>query len=333
MNKRYVIGIDGGGSTTECFLTDDTGTLLAHTISDGSNHQIVGIDLTVKHICDAIDKACHQVGITRKDLSYVYMGLAGADLEEDFILLNNAFAQVFPGDRFHIVNDTWIAFECGTGLGWGAVSICGTGTNIAVKHPNGEVFSVRALRYTLGNYGGGNHLSVIALHHAFRCDESTGPTTRLVEVLPQFCECETMDELAYRIYESNYTYHKKYNIPRLVFDLADEGDEVCLKIIRNMGVELGTMLTGLIKKAKLESTSMPVILSGSQYTKDKNLLLINALKEKLLEDVPHAKIHVVQCSPALGAVFGALRCIDVKLSETRRRDIQQHVEELFLKKE
>lgn len=322
MSKRYVAGLDGGGSTTVCILADELGNLLTCSVSEGSNHQIAGMAATVKVVCGTIDAACAQIGIVREELSYIYMGIAGADLEEDHVLLNMEFGKAFSNVPFSIVNDIWIALECGTELGWGAVSVCGTGSNIAVKRPDGRVFTVRALRYMLGNYGGGAHLSEIALHHAFRCEEYTGVYTRLAEMLPAFCECESMEELARRIYESNYTYHTRYNIPKLVFDLADCGDTVCSRIINEMGREIGEMLAGLIQKAGLASERLQVILSGSQYTKDHHRVLISAVEKRLLKDVLHAEICVVRCPPALGAIFGALHQIGAELSAERRRDIQ-----------
>ena len=94
--------------------------------------------------------------------------------------LINAFEKEFEEVPFLIENDRWNIFACESNS-WGAVSVCGTGSSMAVKGKDGQILSSRALRYMLGNYGGGNHLTEIALHFAFRCDEHTGDYTRLAE--------------------------------------------------------------------------------------------------------------------------------------------------------
>lgn len=319
---RYIAGVDGGGSKTACMIADETGRILSYAVAQGSNHQIAGLSMTVKNVCFAIKQACAQIGIQYEQLSFIYIGIAGADLEEDYILLKKGFSSAFRAIPFSIINDVWIAFSCKTGSNWGAVSICGTGNNLAVKSEDGTIYSVRALRYMLGNYGGGHHLAEIALHHTFRCEEGTGRHTRLVDILPAYCECTSMDELARRIYESDYQYYKDYNIPKLVFDLAWGGDQVCLDIITTMGHELGTMLAGLIAKAGLQDTEIPVVLSGSQYSKDEHQLLLGPLMRQLRTMVPKAQVEVVKCPPVVGAVISGLQKIGVKLADAQREEMQ-----------
>jgi len=61
-------------------------------------------------------------------LVYIW-GLAGADLESDFILLNSEFKGYFKDTYFKIVNDSWLVFSTMSEKDSGAVSICGTGKN------------------------------------------------------------------------------------------------------------------------------------------------------------------------------------------------------------
>ena len=328
--QRIIAGVDGGGVKTACIIADESGRILGYSITKGSNHQICGISLAMENVYQSICKAAQSAGIGVSDLSFIFLGLAGADLNEDFQILNDNFKRIIHGIPFKIVNDTWIAFSSMTSSNWGAASICGTGNNLAVKDKNDNIYSVRALKYVLGNYGGGQHLADIALHYAFRCDESTGSYTRLIEVLPAYCGCKDMNELAIKTYKSNYQYYKAFNIPKLVFDLAEEGDMVCMEIITRMGNEIGTMLSGLITKAGLENERIPVILSGSQYTKDLKQQMINPLKEQLGKTVPNAKVEVLRYPPVVGAVISAMKELGIELDEKKLEELRQDSKKRFV---
>lgn len=69
------------------------------------------------------------------------VGLAGADLESDFILLNNQFSKYFRNIDFKMVNDSWIVYSAMSEKSWGVVSVYGAGSNIAIKAVNGETYS------------------------------------------------------------------------------------------------------------------------------------------------------------------------------------------------
>jgi len=328
ISRRYIAGVDGGGTKTACIIADENGLALSSAITEGSNHQISGFPLTVKNVCLALDNACMQLGISRNELSYIYLGMAGADSREDLTMMNQGFSLAFGNTPFQVVNDIWIAFACEANLNWGAVSICGTGNNLAVKDRQEKTHTVRALRYVLGNYGGGRHLAEIAMHWAFRCDEHTGPNTLLVDMLPSVCNCADMDELALKVYESGYQYYKQFNIPKLVFELAEQEDKICMSVISEMGIQIGTMLGRLICHAKLGAESIPVILAGSLYTNDSNRLMIGPLEEKLRSYVPLADVRLVECPPVFGAVLKGLEAIGITVEGSRRLVLRAQVQEM-----
>lgn len=326
-NKKYIVGIDGGGTKTACMMVDLETWQTACAVTGGSNHQIVGITGTQESVRQALDLACEKLGASKDDIAFVFLGMAGADFPEDFVLLRQGLGEVLGDIPFEISNDIWIVFASAAETNWGAVSICGTGSNVAVKTPKGDVHSVRALRYELGNYGGGNHLTDIALHHAFRCDEGTGVYTRLADELPAHCNAADMNDLAMKVYTSNYRYAYAYNVPRLVYELAAQGDEICVKIIREMGETLGEMLGRLIARAGLGDHPVPVVLAGSQYAKDPNGLLVNPFCQILRQFVPGASVKIAEDPPVLGAVVNAAAAIGATIPEGCMKQLAQTARE------
>lgn len=290
---RYVIGIDGGGTKTVCVLANELGEVMDVSFTGCSNHQICGIDTAVHTVTELIDNSVKKSG---------------------------------PRMKLEIVNDIWIAFSSGIVNGWGAVSMCGTGHNTAVITPEGRTFGIRALRYILGNYGGGRHITDDAFHYAFRSSEHTGDYTELERLLPQYCGARDMNELAALVYQSGYTYQYQFNITKLVFDLADEGDPVSRRIVRNMGNELGRMTGGLIKRAGISEIRVPIVLGGSVFTNCGSGLIINCYCESLSKLVPDFDLHILKKPPVLGAVLTGLKSIGVKVDDALAEKIFKSME-------
>ncbi|MDN8760537.1 BadF/BadG/BcrA/BcrD ATPase family protein, partial [Staphylococcus aureus] len=49
INKKYYIGIDGGGTKTEGVIGNNYGEIIGHTLAESTNIQVKGLD-TVKEI-------------------------------------------------------------------------------------------------------------------------------------------------------------------------------------------------------------------------------------------------------------------------------------------
>ena len=92
LNKRYVAGVDGGGTKTACMIADETGSILGYAVAEGSNHQISGFPLAIENVYLSIRTACAQADISFSQLSFIYLGMAGADSADDFDMLNRAFS-------------------------------------------------------------------------------------------------------------------------------------------------------------------------------------------------------------------------------------------------
>ncbi len=327
----YVIGIDGGGTKTACVLADSSGNVLSVGFGRCSNHQICGMDAAVETISALVRDSAVEAGLRPSDIGLVMMGLAGADSEADLKGLYGGLARALPGMKIKIVNDIWIAFDSEVRKGWGAISICGTGHNAAVKTPDGRTVGIRALKYILGNYGGGRCLTDEAFHCAFRSSEHTGPFTALENRLPEYCGVPDMDRLAEAVYRSGYQFQYRYNVPKLVFRLAGD-DAVCRRLVGHMGEELGAMLSGLIEKAGLCGRAVPVVLGGSLYVNDDGDCLLSSFSESLARKVPKFHLHLLKTPPVCGAVLMGFREAGAPLEERSEQKLRRALSEK-LKKE
>ena len=52
---KYIIGIDGGGTKTECAIADLSGKILYRTFGKSSNFLTIGIDAAVENLFELIE--------------------------------------------------------------------------------------------------------------------------------------------------------------------------------------------------------------------------------------------------------------------------------------
>ncbi len=302
----YIAAFDGGGTKTRCIIGDETGHILADHCIGASNHQTVGFDGTKNILVELFEKSLKTAGIKAQDISMAYLGLSGADMEPDFIMLNKLCSEIFGPIPYRVVNDTWIAMRSGLKGNWGAVAICGTGANSAVIHPDGRRVILRALSYMLGGYGGGSDLAITALHHAFRADEGTGRTTLLTKFLPQTFGANDMEGLLKLLYpENKLGIEDLGKITPLIFELANKGDAVCQDLLSDMGGEMGEILGGLISRLEMENMEIPVVIGGNVF-KGSGPILIDSFCCSLHKTAPYAFLVHSKFPPVAGAYLSAM---------------------------
>ncbi len=305
----YVAGIDGGATKTRCLVGDTNGNILGDYTLGASNHQTAGKSQAKAIINEVYKGALEKAKLKNEDINYVYLGLSGADLPSDFEFLNKLCRDIFQTGTFKVVNDAWIGMRSGLKGTWGAVSICGTGSNAGACSPDGRSTILSALSYELGNYGGGGHITEKALHHAFRAHEGTGRDTALVTEIPLLFGVDNMDDLLTRFYPKRLVKEEELkSVPPLVFRLANDRDNVCRKLLIDMGHVIGELILGVIKKLGMENLEVPVVLGGSVYKGD-NPLLIDELTTTVHGEVPKAYFIVPTLPPAAGAYLSALDSI------------------------
>jgi N-acetylglucosamine kinase-like BadF-type ATPase len=308
----FVAAYDGGGTKTRCWIGDKNGNILADCLGGPSNHQSCGPEETRRVISDLLQEALQKANLQKSDISYAFLGLAGADLPSDFEMLYELLHPVFGEVPFKIVNDAWIIMRSAITSPWGAVCICGTGSNSGAAHPDGRQAILRSLGYSLGNYGGGGDITREALHYAFRADEKTGPDTLLEKHLPEVFGASDMEDLVGKFYpeQEEGIYQKMKKVPPLVFELASKGDKVCQDILIHMGEVLGDMTAGVIKRLAMCDMEIPVVLGGSVFH-GSNPLLIDAFTLAIHRTAPKAYMLLPTLPPVAGAYLYGLDAMKV----------------------
>jgi len=128
MKKSYVIGLEGGGTTTRVMVSDLQGNILAYKES-GSSHPHK--DLHAKqHIEEAFLSAVNEAKVKLNEILFFTAGLPGYDKKEDITWLKPLLDIKGLSSPRLIVNDCEVGHVGAFLFEPGIMAISGTGSNI-----------------------------------------------------------------------------------------------------------------------------------------------------------------------------------------------------------
>lgn len=311
MENRYIIGVDGGGTKTRMVLGDTDGKILADIERGGTNHQHVGEKRCKAELNAGFLKLLALTGLEQSVITAVYLGLSGADIKSDFDLYNRVCGQVFGNVQFEVGNDVWLVMRGGLETQVGSVVVCGTGSNAASTNKEGKSAVLRQLEYELGAYGGSTDIAREAFHFAFRSNEQTGRKTALETEIPLQLGLSTIEECIPLFYPTKtITVSQIGEVTKLVFDLADYGDQVCHDLLVAHGQTLADNLLGTLRQVDALDDEMPIVLGGTLFSFEETPLMTR-FKNTIKISAPNTHFVTGIKPPVMGAYLKALDMLGI----------------------
>ena len=297
------LGVDAGGSKTHALLVDETGHVLGRGLGGNGNHQ-TAFEAARNSIADACQKALHEAGVTKEQVTFAYFGLAGADREPDYAILRPIMASL-DFKQHAIACDTMIGMRAGTNRPYGAVIISGTGFNAAARSPHGDELQYGGFGYLFGDgQGSGTDLAIHAFRTAIRASEGREQATLLSELVPQRLGYHTIQEM----YDDALYNGKRpdHALAKVMFEAAGQGDAVAIRILQEAGREHANAANALIKRLGMEQEHFDVVLAGSVLSRGSTPHMVDAIQEELAAVAPYAKTVKLTVDPVVGAVMSAM---------------------------
>jgi N-acetylglucosamine kinase-like BadF-type ATPase len=302
----FVLGLDGGGSRTQCVILDDRGQEISRGQGGPSNHQSVGVEEASKAIADALTTTIDAAG--NPPLSVACWGMAGLDRPEDEHILKQMAERFLPQIHVEVVHDSTIALVGGTnGKRVGVVIIAGTGSIAVGYHPSGRIARASGWGHLLGDEGSGHYIALRGLNAATRAHDGRGPMTILVDRLTEAVKVPTLEDLANRIYLEGWTAPEIAALAPVVLKAAEEGDDQATVIVKEAGMELALAARVVIEALGMGKDTFEVVLSGGIFKGSPRMVEI--IKEELGNVIPHADVILPRREPVIGAGLIALEVV------------------------
>ena len=297
------LGLDAGGTKTFCLIADDTGHVTGFGRGGTGNYEGYGVEAAAGEIRTAVEGALGAAGLHLSDIDGIGMGVAGADIPEDYDMLDrDIFAPLFGAIPRILRNDSMGGLRGGTRDPFGVVIACGTGCVCAGVNRDGKETRVGGISEDYGDRVSGSSLGIHGLKAVWRArDGVTGPTA-MTEKFVTRSGCTDVEALFHEMYYGRITYVDLQPMAKLVFDAAWEGDAIACDILEWGGRYLGQMVNAAIRRLGMEREDFDVVMAGSVF-KGRSPVLMDALGMTVHRECPGARLVLPIYEPVVGALL------------------------------
>jgi glucosamine kinase len=237
LGNTYKIGVDGGGSKTECILVNDAGEIVARHIAPGCNPSVVGALQAQLIVTDALNALIStSISDAAKPVSRTLLCMAGS----------RSFWSEFAGaladfGAVTAVDDSLPVLELATQGKPGLVLHSGTGSFVAARAPDGTVHYAGGLGWRFGDGGSGYDIGRRAIARGllelqgWTVGSRIGPTVRDHTKLGATADAGAVSRFFYHHPDANRVVAA---LAPAILRLASEGDHKASEIVIESGSEL-----------------------------------------------------------------------------------------------
>src|SRR5688500_16895085 len=272
---RYYLGADLGATKTHTLIADETGRALGFGESGPANHESVGYDGMFQSMYEGLEQSLRSAGLKKEQIAGAGFGVAGYDWPSETEATASVIDRLSLGAPYKFVNDSVPGLIAGSEEGWGIVVVSGTGSNCrGWDREHEREGRVTGHGVMMGEGAGGSEL----MH---RCMQIVGyswtkrlPKTTLADAMIAYVGAKDLEDLM-RGY-TTYEYHVGAEAARIVFRVAEEGDQAARDLIFWAGTELGEMANAVIRQLEFENLAFDVVMTGSMF--DGGRMLIEPMR-------------------------------------------------------
>ncbi|MBN2310475.1 MAG: hypothetical protein JXR94_15990, partial [Candidatus Hydrogenedentes bacterium] len=248
------------------------------------------------------------------DIAGIGMGIAGADLPEDYDMLEREIFIPLLGDTPRAFrNDSMAGLRGGTRNPYGIVIACGTGCVCAGRSPGGREARVGGLGGEFGDECTGTDIGRAGLRRVWQARDRIIPPTLLTAKFVERAGCHDAEELFYKLYRQELAESDLQPMAKLVFDAAVEGDRAACGILEEGGRYLAAMVNAVARTLDMTRDSFEVVMAGSVF-KGSSPVLADAMRTGIHRVCPHAETVPPMFEPVVGALLMGME-LDLAVSE------------------
>ncbi len=302
MNRTYYLGVDGGQSSTNAMIGDESGRVVGFGRGGPCNHvkasegraKFTGAILGC--LADAFKQASLDPGTIR--FASACLGFSGGPADKEAILRD-----LLRADNMHVTHDAAIALSGATAGDPGIIVIAGTGSIAFGRNARGETARAGGWGYVFGDEGGGFDLTRQALRAVLRHEEGWGPATILRPILLKETGASDANDLLHRFYTTDFPRPRIAAFSKLVDIAANAGDPVAVQLLKEGAGELAAYAQAVRHRLFLDPDPISVAYIGGVF---RSRILLQRFRA-ILEGDGQICVVAPRYGPAAGALIEAYR--------------------------
>ena len=304
-----VIGIEGGGTKTDCLVVDVDGAVRGNGKGGPSNILVVGKEKAKESILSAVQEATQGIGKSARALA-LCVGAAGSGNPEGRRMMQEALEDLDLAERNLIVHDGVISLMGATAGRPGIVVVAGTGCVCFGMNSKGEFARSSGWGFILGDEGSGYDIARRAMTSSLRAHDGRGPPTSLSDKFVKRLELSTIEDLVKKVYAEAMERHEVSALAPLVLEAAQEGDKVATDILTYAGQELGLAVVAVALRLNMQGEEFQVATMGG-ILDHFGEFVTGPLRAVIMTSAPRAQIVRARFKPVVGAVIMAAREVGI----------------------
>lgn len=316
MNMPYYLGADLGATKTHTLIVDETGCARGFGESGPGNHESIGYDGMFQSMKSGMEQALGAACLKKEDITGAGFGVAGYDWPSEAEITAETIRRLGLNAPFTFVNDSVPGLVAGAEEGWGVVVVSGTGSNCrGWDREHKREGRVTGHGVLMGEGAGGTELLHRGMQLIGYAWSKRGPMTALADAIIAHVGAKDLEDLM-RGY-TTYEYQVGAEAAPIVFGVAEEGDGVAQGLLDWAGRELGEMANAIIRQLEFEDLEFDIVMTGSMF--EGGAMLIEPMRQTILEVAPKARMVRLNLPPVLGAVMLGMQANGLKVTPSIRK--------------
>ena len=291
----FFLGIDGGGSKTECMVGDET-SVLGWATAGSSKVVRVGEEAAAAALREGVERACAAASMTASQIERTCIGVSGAS-QADYVAFIRRLLGEIVGGEIEVIGDTEVAHHAAFNGGAGVVVISGTGSIAWGRNPQGETARAGGLAPATGDPGSGEWIGRTAIELALLASEYGQDTTLLNDLLKAW-KLDHAQALA-RVLRSSPAPDFAALFPLI----AVSGDPLARRVLARAGRELSQLAADVLARLWTTPAAVEVAMYGGVL--ENSAEVRDAFGADLCDRYPEARVAPGKRRPAEGALLMA----------------------------
>ena len=334
MEKRFVLGIDAGGTKTHYALYDLVENRMVTVTGGPANHEsLEGGYAELENVLHRkLQELLSQWCLMPSAVCGAGFGMGGVDTRRQHDLIAAMYTKM-GFERFSLANDGSLGIKAECTHGSGICCVNGTGFSVFGMDREGKAAQIGGLGEWTGDVGGGYTLAAKAFRAVYRqifyADVETAMTPCVYEILGIEGPDDLIEQFSLR-HESGNSQMLVLQLAKMVHACANQGDPVACQILREIGEEYARAVVGVVNiLPRLCEHPLEIALVGSGFVKAECDMTKTTLLHNVQRSLPDIQVtmKVSRSQPVLGALYWGCQVAGVPDDEIPHEAMQKALDQ------